>query len=310
MDIGTDKAGSSTIQKFIGAQPDPGFGLRQIEAFGLSNAWKLAHCVGKPGRNTPLVAREMRLPATFQTEEVPRMWADARREIEATDSTRFVCSSEYFYARALSRADLRELRERLLELFDRIVIIVYLREQVSYLKSLYFQNVKGSTRLTAGYDRFIREMDSYRENWDYHDSVGRWIEVFGHADVRVVPFRRDFWEGGSLLHDFCHRIEATGITLPDAAASARANPSKTFGQVQVMRRLNLLPWSRKNPLRRKVQGLLFARLPQSFLGQDFPSTHDARIVDKVSDSNRALAALLGVDFRGYLPTQPVTPARP
>lgn len=286
--IGTGKAGSTTIQHMLGAARRTSFGYSQVEAFGLGNAWKLAAASGTDLARRYWVNERRTLSRAEFDNLAATVWEDAVRELAEAPDGRFVVSSEYIFAQYGALAtDIARLKTQLDRFFGEIRIIVYLREQVSYLKSVYAQRVKGPLRGTESFESFIGRIEEFRWLWDYHAALDAWAAVFGRDALTVSVFDPENFLGGDLLTDFLHRIgvEDADVTRRNGAGEAlRANRSPTYAQLQLLRRLNGLPRPlAEGPLRTLAMN-------RRMRGGGFPDRFDRDVLERVSAGNAAVNA--------------------
>ena len=280
--IGTGKAGSTTIQHMLGNRKETDFGYSQVEAFGLGNAWKLAVASGTDiARHYWVNQRRLLTDEEFEVD----LWGDAHSEISQSPCERFVVSSEYIFTQyGVSRPAIARLKSELDGLFDEITLVIYLREQVSFLKSHYAQTIKGPMRSTDSFRSFIGGIESIRPMWDYRATLGVWAEVFGRDAMRVVMFDERNFRGGDLLTDFLHRIDVS-----DEAAAARhavterlrSNRSPSYAQLLLLRRLNAAPRGLSEGALRRL--ILSRRL--RFDGISFPGQFANDVLARVAEGN-------------------------
>lgn len=281
------KAGSSTIQDFL-ANAEVNTSFHPIKSMGTKgNGWKLAAGSGTRKAQYYWVENLGKLTNQQLLEVSQSSWNKLREEVEATGTKNFVISSEHISAQ-LSEDDyaIRKLKSRLCEVFADIRIIIYVRDQIDWLKSFYCQTVKGPTRSEKRFENFISEMDDYKNFWDYYSLFSAWANAFGTDRVSVTLFDTRCLINGDLISDFCYKICAD-YAPPHKGKKRILNKSPTFKQIQILRKLNEL---NNTPIKRYSSE--FARrvtLRSSPLFFDnFTDHYDRIILKKISPSNRKM----------------------
>lgn len=300
--IGTGKAGSTTIQDFLGNEVELGFDYKQIAAFGLKNAWKLAAASGTARARHYWVAHRRILSEAEFKKLREQVLGDARKEVEAACCDAFVASSEYIHDQyGRDKEAIGWLRENLEDIFGEVRIILYVREQVSFLKSFYAQRVKGPTRTTESFERFISNLEDHQNFWDYASAIRLWCDAFGEDRVKVVVFDKRNFKEGSLIKDFLYRIDVENVHVNFGAASNTSNKSPTYRQLKYLRLCNMIPTSRLYRLPYKaLRRIAFSKLMQ-LNDTGFPTKYDNLIIDTVSDGNRWVNETVLTDIPLKLP---------
>lgn len=296
--IGTKKTGSTTIQSFLGPERKVLANLYQIEAFGLSHAKELAMASGTEVGKQYWVEnpnKRKRMSASEFENFHKVFWQRVEREADKHngfrgDDVKFVASSEFLFVDYGSQIEaLSRLKFHLDHIFGDYKFILYLREQVSFAKSLYAQRVKDHFRIALSFEDFVKTTSNNPRHLayyiDYADHLKRWVSIFGKDRFIVRTFDRGNFYHGNLIQDFLNTLECD---LPADAIDREAtkNVSPTFGQINLLRRLNAiskLPFTdrRQKRLRRLITSPIAASITQ----KKFPTDFDEAIVDFVSSGN-------------------------
>ncbi len=146
-------------------------------------------------------------------------------------------SSEIFYRLSVNdyrrRVDfIRAVRDHLALTGLPVKIIITLREQASFIDSLYREHVK-QTRYSEDFPAFLRQFAPWL---DYRHQIQLWRNVF--EDIQVVIYEdlnRD-----TLVEDFI--FKTTGIPVA-INTTAQANPSLNYDWTLVKRMLNYTSFS-------------------------------------------------------------------
>ena len=272
--IGTGKAGSTTLQRYINAMKDPDLGVLPLRSFGTPNAVRLvAACAGPRARPFFVDSRQIMTSEEF-INNAYYLWVRATQEVEPAPIKTFVSSSEFLIHKVRGR-DIRVMRDHMMGVFDQVKIIVYLREQTSFLRSLWAQSVKGPTKSHLTFAEFIDTIEGRRAHWDYQGLLSAWMDVFGRDAIEACVFDPQAFIGGDLLTDFNARIGARF----EGSAQARKdkeNVSPASDELDRIRYANHVDLARRLGVE-----------PPPLTAQDTtdPHAYDARILEVVSSSN-------------------------
>lgn len=292
--IGTGKAGSTTIQSLLRSPGLLSADIGQIEAFGLGNAWKISAASGTENARRYWVEQRGRLSNQDYATFGEPFWDAVAREASRSDKRNFVASSEYIYGSYAGDADqMRTLRDRLTAIFGSVKIIVYCRDQVDFLKSLYAQRIKGTKRMTQSFDSFLAEMEDMEEIWNYKRTLDVWADVFGRDALCVGVFDRIFFYRNSLALDFLRKIDLADDAGQGLDEGARSNLSPTPFQLSLMRQINKLP--RSNSMTRRLSRGL-EKLVETSAVRTFPLNRELAIGDEFRSKLYASNAALNASF--------------
>lgn len=297
--VGSGKAGSTSIQQFIaGMKNDSPVG--RISAFGeAGHAWKLAVSLDSARSRFYWVNKRKRVSDREYDDIVRTVWREASREKERSGLERFVASCEQIAGQCEFDALLAEtLASRLRGIFGEVHVIFYLRDQVSFLKSLYAQSVRGPTRSRKSFRAFIETMDEAEHRWNYARKIAMWESVVGRDNLTVVPFDARNFFGGTLVGDFASRIGASSPSGAEGDAMPYANRSPGYGQLRILRMMNVTGVEAKT-LRRVVESATVG----AFFPAEFPENYDATILWRVSKGNAWLNKRFFGDFQVGLPVE-------
>ena len=196
--IGTNKTGTTAIQTFL-----------------FKNRKKLAEKginypnIGIHGYGHHNIARALggQLPSNIGlTDDWINHFVNSTKTADQT-----ILSSELFH--------LEKTPESLNTIFPRndTLIILYLRDHVSYLTSWYQQAVQ-LRNITSSFSEFIR-LDYTQLN--YSILIDKWMKAFNNVSVR--SFDRNSFPNGCVIEDFCRSV--IPITDLDRTLQGVANPS-------------------------------------------------------------------------------------
>lgn len=252
--IGTPKSGTSTIQRF----------LKQNRALLQENGVHVPQSLGK-GNHRRLAAaflnddivdylfRRLNLQDRADRIAAKRQWkADLRTEIEAQPCSHVVMSSEHLQSGLHEPEAIRALSDYLQPLFSDIHIILYIRDPLDTVVSLYSTGVKsGSTR--AGIP--LPPPNYWANVVNHKATIQRWQANLAPAKLKVRLFQKDDFVKGDLLADF---ISAAELPELDYKRPKRVNESLDRLGLGLLRRLNkdipmVLPNGKVNPHRGNIK---------------------------------------------------------
>jgi len=137
------------------------------------------------------------------------MLARLRDELAEHASKKFIFSGEGITS--LKKSSLVNFRRFLVDLFEEIIVVAYVRPPRSFIQSSFQQQLKGGmAKLTIE-----SKYPHYRRIFNKFD------HVFGREQVRLWKFDPSGFPGGDVVLDFCQRLD---IQI-DAASTSRVNES-------------------------------------------------------------------------------------
>jgi hypothetical protein len=228
---GQHKTGSSAIQNTLAGQRE------QLAEQGW--LYPQSGCIVQEATGH----RHFKLMAEARKGQDFRSWRQLRKEVQEWPG-RVLLSHEGFFS---PHIDPQCLREQLPA--DReVYLLAYLRHPADYVESCYREWVRrwkftGSLR------------DHYEQRQGYLDVGGlatAWEETFGAGHIRLRPYDRGHFDGGSVLTDFLAQL---GLDAGLAAFPASGNDSLNSAQVMVYLVANQL---RASPAKRDALADLLA----------------------------------------------------
>ena len=152
-----------------------------------------------------------------------------------------IISAEHFSSRVSDEVSLRAFRTRLRAMYDRIVIVVYIRNQPSLATASYFTGVMNGRRDALIVDA-ITPADRY---FNVRQMLDLWAETFGLENLIVREFNAQTLTGGDVCKDFC---EIIGVDSSELTTTCRQNESLASAKIEAMRLINgQLPTFDENP---------------------------------------------------------------
>ena len=226
--IGMEKTGTTALQEAVYQNSE------MLEEHNIG----LFHNIGKPNnRDLVYYVNSVDLQDDFYTEKGLRTEAEVKHyfqgfeekfdirltELAGRGISSVIISSEHFHSRLVKAEDAHRLYEFLRPRFSRIVVILYLRDQVSACKSLY------STALKFGHKTNARDfLNTMRDRYSYFDYgclIERWSIAFGRENITVNIFHRSSLLGGSIITDFFSAIGHADVAEKMSFSKATSNES-------------------------------------------------------------------------------------
>lgn len=234
--IGTEKTGTSSIQRFLARHRD------RLAAQGVRTPASLADPAGNHSW-LPLLAYD-----AGREDDLSRRWLDPRldrqqqigdrrrafvAEVEACGSATWIISSEHLQSRLTTAAEIERLRQLLQPLFSEIRLLLYIRRPIATAVSLW------STAVQCGHP-FSRlpapDQPYWRNLCDHAATVRRWSAGFPGSPLQLRLFQRGDLVGGDVISDF---LAATDL---DAARRwprpRRENPTLSHRGILLCAELN------------------------------------------------------------------------
>ena len=166
-------------------------------------------------------------------ENLPQTIQSIIKRFDKSNCENLVFSNEHLSSRLKNTNDIENLKR----LFDHcnypVKIVVYVRNQVDLLESLYFEGIKagGKENLDDWANKF-----SYFE-LDYMKLLSEWESVFGKESIIVRLFDRRILKNGDAIDDFLDVLSVE--RNENFSISSQQNISLGYKSIEFMRRYNL-----------------------------------------------------------------------
>lgn len=173
---------------------------------------------------------QARLDAATRTSYAGESWVN-----EPLERERLVLTNEAFSGGLETSDGMREVAVNLSRLYPDARVLLLLREQLDYLRSVYRFRITQGYALEA-FDKYVaREQARFIARGRYHEMVELYFELFGPDRVLVLPFeyfRQDFAGFSQSVFDF------VGVDSPGAGEAPRKNASVAADSLELLRRVN------------------------------------------------------------------------
>ncbi|MEM0905976.1 MAG: hypothetical protein AAGJ94_01340 [Pseudomonadota bacterium] len=192
--IGPHKTGSTTIQHFLMGNTDLLRKRDDLHVCTTGRVWK--------GQNINLAWQFVNKD---RREKDGGSWEDLTAEINASDSSKFIVTSETF-------SRLRPKHVSTIATFlsgYNVYVIFYARRPEDRLHSRYTQLIKNMNEVDTP-ENYVTRMLSDDLISEIHNILAVWADVFGDDAIKLRVQEKSQLVGGDLVSDFC---DAVGVGL-------------------------------------------------------------------------------------------------
>jgi hypothetical protein len=277
--IGTEKTGTTSLQKFMAANREPleRRGVYYPRSPGVENHIALT-AVAR--RNRSELWDQLRINDREQWETFRRDFRQKfSMELAEHHAQTVVMSGEHCSSRLRSDEEVHRLLEFLDRFFTEITVIAYLRRQDDFLASTHSTDVKnGGTQPLQ-----IPDAETIAFRYDYWELLSRWARVFGRENIVVRRCGKTFLSNGSLIDDFMGIVGL--VSSPDFDRPEVLNESLDAECLEFLRLMNvhLQPSDQRRGIVSTLQALSKGPLI------DLPAAERADFMGQLSESNRRVA---------------------
>jgi hypothetical protein len=238
--IGTEKTGTTSIQKFLfqNRKKLRTAGFHFLQSAGSTNNRALpAYFVAEDRfddfyRDEGISTREAKAEFRKQfLQNFEHELATLPKNIHTV-----VISSEHFHSRLRSREELDRVKEFFTAYFDKIKIICYLRDQVSTCSSYYSTGLKSGN--SATFAEFFQRCNPENYYFNYYEVLSNWERCFGIESLDVSLFSRKSFLNNKLLDDFTAKLDPALIGVLSSDVDIENESLTPFGQA-LARGINL-----------------------------------------------------------------------
>lgn len=153
-------------------------------------------------------------------------------QIEESDCQKVIISSESF----VFAADPLETRSFFNEIFQKISLILYLRDPLEFIISDYFQGVKGHRRLYDTFEKYLNEKLKFSKSLNYDSLISKWKGPFDN-DMVIKCYTKEIDLVADFIGIFTDYDELNNWSFPVRKDS---NPRLRIEDLEEIRKLNFL----------------------------------------------------------------------
>jgi len=209
-------------------------------------------------------------------------------EIKNSPCDNFIISSENLY-----QLKNMEFIKRFFDRFSQfeIKLILYLRNQVSFIESWYYELVRADYfKLNEDIADFI---ENPRYNIDYSKELEKWKRFIKIENCFILNFHNEA-KNGNLINNFCNLIgikNYISYKIPN-----NVNEKTTFLQMQMLRKINARNLSHKKWINERDKILKNAKYKIDQKKVLINNSMKNQIEEKYKESNRILLDKYGIIF--------------
>jgi hypothetical protein len=236
--IGTEKTGSTAIQRFLANHSDPlaQLGIHVPQCLGHAEHWRFPLLFYADDQYDDLTERAgfQQLSLTQRQAAIRELQLAFDHELNGTSACTWVISSEHIHSRLLHRnAGMEALVGFLRERFDRVNVIVYLREPLDAALSLWSTAVRNGACLLE----LPLPKSGYWQHLCDHRSTVQCLEHWFPGQFLLRLYIPSEWPDRDVVGDF---IDALGLprSLLQPAVPSRVNRSLSWLSLHLLARLN------------------------------------------------------------------------
>lgn len=233
--IGTPKTGTTSIQEYLTRNADrlyqDGYLVPKTSRRHSSNHTLLTnYCINK--ENITAISVRNGIYTRKKLKNFRKaFYQELRNEILEFPGDSVFISNEQCYGRLFEMEEAGRLKALFEGVSERIVIVVYLREQSDMYSSFYSSQIKnGKTFPIATLEEFQKDV-----LFDYSEKLKIWEEVFGLDNISLRIFDKTKLIGGDIIVDFC---TATGMPIYGNKPE-RLNAILNVKQCEYLRKVNV-----------------------------------------------------------------------
>jgi hypothetical protein len=197
--IGTEKTGTTSVQKFFKANREilAENGIVYPHAPGKQNHMGLAASAQDVSKRGPL---RKSLGIKSEDDAIKfraEMLSGLAEELAARPYKLAFMSGEHCSSRLIEDEEVQWLKDELSKFFDNIHILIYIRRQDDYLLSTYSTAVKSG----ATYPLRLPTERAIEQRYDHWDVLSRWARIFGRDRIICRKFERTNLKSGDIVAD-------------------------------------------------------------------------------------------------------------
>lgn len=205
--IGTEKTGSTSIQVFLRINQkrlaEAGVGVPS--GLGDTLHFRLQLLANDKDINDDFIMNHgLHLNKELRGNTLSEWKNEFYQEVESSEAQTWIISCETLHSRLLKESELARLKNILSPLFERIDVLVYLREPLSMITSRLTENAKSAIPVIIPEPIANQEFDIA----DHQATLQRWESAMGPGKLVVRIFESESLVRGNVINDF---MEACGL---------------------------------------------------------------------------------------------------
>ncbi len=205
--IGTQKTGTTSIQSFlklnrVELEKNKIYSPKSIDIGNGHHRWITTFGTDE-NKVDAFIANQEFNSKEEKNEKIHKKFDLFKNEIERNDKGKWIISCEHMQSELVTEDEITRLKNKLEKLFTRINIILYIRNPLDTVVSLWSTQTKFGAKLS----RIAAPNDPFYENVCNHKkTIVRWENVFGRENLKVLRFQKEDFVNKNLLEDFCFNV--------------------------------------------------------------------------------------------------------
>jgi len=207
--IGTGKTGTSSIQDTLGANKKLLLRHDIYYPQNIANNHIFTFppiFLDNPAEAIPLkkLGIKEKKEVDKKCNELKKTWID---EFDNCNSSNFILSAEDLSLSSFNKNAIERMKQFLLEYFDSITVIAYVRHFNGLISSQIQQMMKNghpSLSFEQSIDHFI---GNDKSDIFYTNNLKNWLEAFPKEDIIIRPFDQAVFKKNSLVYDFLFALD-------------------------------------------------------------------------------------------------------
>lgn len=232
--IGTEKTGTTTLQGalFKSKEELKKYGIHFLQCAGKRNNRALAsYCLSDNKISDHYFkAKNIKTPNDKKRFELEFQEAFRKEVVGLSQSIdTVIVSSEHFSSRVTEANEIKRLQKLWQPYFEEVIVVCYLREQMSMCSSLYSTSIRSGQSRAA--DAFFKTCKPSNPYYNYDQMLSIWEQVFGIENIIVKIFDREKLIRGNIVDDFFALFTTIPIGIIKNEKSAENGSISPFGQM-------------------------------------------------------------------------------
>lgn len=195
--IGTEKTGSSSVQRFLAANRS---GLLNAGYYYPASPGNINH-MGLACYCNPETTRDLQRGGAFDRNGFADDFGKEMADIPSNVHT-VLMSNEHLHSRVNHPDEIQNIRDLLTPFAERLYIIVYLRRQIDIAVSLYSTALRGGS--TSGLEEFLSGESQRTTYYGYDTLLDNWASVFPASSLFPFIYESVTESTNGVLDHFLH----------------------------------------------------------------------------------------------------------
>lgn len=220
--IGTQKTGTTTIQRFLGLNQEllkeQKFLMpKSLDIGNTHHRWITSIAVNAE-RKDGLLINFGYSSKQEQLKVIKTKLKNFKEECDKSElNSKWIITSEHLQSELQTKEAIFKLKCILKEFFGKVKIILYIRDPLATTISLWSTQLKYGSKLRS---LPLPSHPSYEQVSNHKKTIQNWESVFFRENITVVKFQKKDFINNDLIEDFCYRsgiIYSEKFKLPKIA---------------------------------------------------------------------------------------------